>query len=100
VISDSVLELATAVSVDPTVAVPLIAGSESNKAPATAALVEAAQRELVPTELVVLTSAVTNFPLWEFVITKVVLLEEPGISRQFSGFAETTAVTALSHAYQ
>jgi hypothetical protein len=100
VISDWVLELATAVSVDPTVAVPLIAGSESNRAPATTALVEAAQRELVPTELVVLTSAVTNFPLWEFVITKVVLLREPGISVQFSGFAGTTAVTALSHAYQ
>jgi hypothetical protein len=100
VISDSVLELATAVSVDPTEAVPLIAGSESNKAPATAALVEAAHREPVPTELLVLTSAVTNFPLWEFVITKVVLLEEPVISVQFSGFAETTAVTALSHAYQ
>jgi hypothetical protein len=100
VISDWLLELATAVSLDPTVAVPIMAGSESKSAPASTALLEAAQRELVPTELVVRTSAVTNFPLWAVVVTKVVRLAAPAIGSQSSGFAETAAETALTHSYQ
>jgi hypothetical protein len=94
------LAFGVAVSSEPTVASPVTTGSESNNAPATTALVDAAHLEVEPTEFVVLTSAVTNLLLWDVVVTKVVRLAAPEINSQSLGFAETAAVTAVSHSYQ